>query len=69
MHLVCRPFSLNTYCLSKVWFRTSSVDLRAGDITAITIRIKSYCYQDLHQKPSEVMLYMAVEEGVLDCTI
>ena len=26
MPLVCRPFSLNSYCLSKVWFRTHSVD-------------------------------------------
>ena len=55
--LVCRPFSLNTYCSSKVWFRTSSVDLRAGDIKAITSRLKSYCYQDMYQKPSEVLLY------------
>ena len=65
MPLVCRPFSLNTYCLSKVWFRTSSVDMRAGDITAITSKIKSYCYQDLYQKPSEVLLYRGVDEGGL----
>ena len=65
MPLVSRPFSLNTYCLSKVWFRTSSVDLRVGDITAITKKIKSYCYQDLYQKPSEVMLYRPVEKGGL----
>ena len=63
--LVCRPFSLNTYCSSKVWFRTSSVDLRAGDIKAITSRLKSYCYQDMYQKPSEVLLYRDVEEGGL----
>ena len=48
--LVCRPFSVNTYCLSKVWFRAGSVDLRACDITTITNKIKSYCYQDLYQK-------------------
>ena len=65
MPLVSRPFSINTYCLSKVWFRTSSVDLRAGDITAITSKIKSYCYQDLYQKPSEVLLFRRVEEGGL----
>ena len=63
--LVCRPFSINTYCLSKVWFRTSSVDLRAGDITAITSKVKSYCYQDLYQKPSEVLLFRSVEDGGL----
>ena len=65
MPLVSRPFSLNTYCTSKVWFRTGSVDLRVGDITAITSKLKSYCYQDLYQKPSEVLLYRRVEEGGL----
>ena len=63
--LVCRPFSLNTYCSSKIWFRTSSVDMRAGDILAITSRLKAYCYQDLFQKPSEVLLYRGVEQGGL----
>ena len=65
MPLVSRPFSINTYCLSKVWFRTGSVDLRAGDIKAITSRIKSYVYQDLYQKPSEVLLYRDIEDGGL----
>ena len=65
MPLVCRPFSLNTYCLSKVWYRTGSVDMRVGDISAITSKVKSYCYQDLYQKPSEVLLYRGVEEGGL----
>ena len=41
------------------------MDLRAGDISAITSKIKSYCYQDLYQKPSEVLLYRDVEEGGL----
>ena len=63
--LVCRPFSVNTYCLSKVWFRAGSVDLRASDIATITSKIKSYCYQDLYQKPSEVLLYRDVEDGGL----
>ena len=65
MPLVCRPFSLNSYCLSKVWFRTSSVDLRQGDITDITSKCKSWCYQDLLQKPSEVILYREVGQGGL----
>ena len=38
MPLVSSPFSINTYCTSKVWFRSGSVDLRVGDVTAITIR-------------------------------
>ena len=63
--LVSRPFSLNTYCLSKVWFRTGCVDLRAGDITSITSKVKQYCYQDLFQKPNEVLLFQRVGDGGL----
>ena len=63
--LVSRPFSVNTYCTSKLWFRAGSVDLRMMDITAITSKVKSYCYQDLYQKPSEVLLYRRVDEGGL----
>lgn len=63
--LVCRPFSVNTYCLSKVWFQSGSVELRSSAISAINSKIKSYCYQDLYQKPSEVLLFRGVEEGGL----
>ena len=65
MPLISRPFSVNTYCSSKIWFRTFSVDMRVADITAISSKLKSYCYQDLFQKPSEVMLYRSVEDGGL----
>ena len=65
MPLVSRPYSLNTYCLSKLWFRTCSVDLREGDISAITSKVKSYCYQDLLLKPSEVTLFRQVQDGGL----
>ena len=65
LSLVCRPFSLNTYCLSKVWFRTHSVDLREGDISAISGACKSWLYQDMFEKPGELLLYRPVEEGGL----
>ena len=65
MPFICRPFSLNTYALSKVWFRTSSVDLRAGDFSAITSKCKSYLYQDLLIKPGEVLLFRPTDEGGL----
>ena len=65
MPLVCRPFSLNTYCLSKAWFRSQSVDLRAGDVTAYTRACKSWLYQDIVEKPSELLLYRPTEEGGL----
>ena len=63
--LVSRPYSLNTYCLSKVWFGTSSIDLWVGDITNMTSKTKAYYYQDLLQKPSEVTLFRNVQDGGL----
>ena len=65
MPLVCRPFSLNSYVLSKAWFRSQSVDLRAGDITAYTSACKSWLYQDMFEKPSELLLYRPTEDGGL----
>ena len=61
--LVCRPFSLNSFALSKVWFRTESVDWRQGNIQDISRKCKSWCYQDLLQKQSEVILYMGGGSG------
>ena len=57
MPLTSRPFSLNTYCLSKVWFKTGCVVLRQGDIQDMTSKCKSWCYQDMLLKTSEVSLY------------
>ena len=41
MHLSQRSASINTYCLSKVFFKCSSIDLRTADTTNITASIKS----------------------------
>ena len=63
--LVARPCSLNSYCLSKIWFRTGSVDLRVSDISYIHTKCKSYLYQDMLQKPSELVLFRPANEGGL----
>ena len=57
--------SKNTYCLSNVLFHSNCVDLGALDISAISSKIKSYCYQDMLQvqKPSEVALLRGVQDG------
>ena len=65
MPLICRPFSMNSYALSKLWFRTHSVDLRAGDISTINSTCKGYLYQDMLEKPSELVLFRKVEDGGL----
>ena len=56
MELSMRPWSVNSYALSKVWFKCGSVDLREGDITAINSSIKSWMYADLLVKPSQAVM-------------
>ena len=63
--LTSRPWSLNCYCFSKLWYRTGCIDLRIGDINAITSLAKGWMYQDLLQKPQEMMAYRQIELGGL----
>ena len=63
--LTSRPWSLNTYCLSKLWYKTSCIDLKAGDSDAITTNVKGWLYQDMLLKPQEMMLYRQTELGGL----
>ena len=65
MHLSMRSWSLNQYCLSKVWFRTHSVDLRVMDVTSITSSIKSWLYADQLLKPEERVLFRPPVHGGL----
>ena len=65
MPLTLRPFSANTYALSKVWFKCSSINLRNQDTDTITSQIKSWLYQDCLEKPSELVLYRNVQDGGL----
>ena len=65
MPLTQRPFSANCYALSKVWFKCSVINLRVQDISAITSQVKSWLYQDLLVKPSELVLYRGIQAGGL----
>ena len=51
------PITLNSYALSKVWFRAKSVDLRVGDVKAITSSCKSWLYLDMFAKSEEMVLH------------
>ena len=66
--LTQRPFSINTYALSKVWFRTGSVNLREGDFKSINSSLKKWLYSDLFFKPEEIVLYRKVKDGGLGLT-
>ena len=63
--MTIRPYSANTYALSKVWFKCSALNLRVQDINFINSQVKSWLYQDCFEKPSELVLYRQAEHGGL----
>ena len=65
MPITLRPFSANTYALSKVWFKCSSVNLRNQDINYINSQVKGWLYQDCFEKPNELVLYRDSSSGGL----
>ena len=65
MPLTMRPWSINCYVLSKVWFKCGSVDLRVADISSISKSIKSWLYADLLEKPSESVMCRPPNHGGL----
>ena len=66
MPLTMRCHSVNTYCLSKLWFRCGSFEPRVGDTKKIISLIKSWIYSDLLIKPDEITLYKKRSEGGLN---
>ena len=65
MPLTMRPWSINCYVTSKVWFRCGSVDLRVADTSAISSSVKSWLYADLLEKPSEAIMCRPINFGGL----
>jgi hypothetical protein len=65
MPLTMRPFSINTYCMSKLWFKCSSIDLRLGDIKKINSDVKSWLFADQLEYPEEFVLYRPRYSGGL----
>ena len=61
-------WSINSYVLSKVWFKCGTVDLRVSDINAINSSVKSWLYADLLEKPSEAIMCRPVSYGGLGVT-
>ena len=61
--LSLRGLSANNYCLSKVWFKCGSIDLRQGDFASLTSQIKSWIYTDQLIKPEELVLYRERKVG------
>ena len=60
-----RPWSLNNYALSKVYYRCNSVDLRVKDLSSITSKIKSWLFMDQFEKPEDIIIYRPISHGGL----
>ena len=65
MELTSRPWSLNTYALTKVWFKCHTVDLRVADISSVSSKVKSWLFQDQLEKPEEFILHRPIHMGGL----
>ena len=68
MPLTSRPFSINSFALSKVWFRCCTVNLREGDFNSINSSIKRWLYADLLLKPEVMVLYRPLDQEGLGLT-
>ena len=65
MPLTQRPWSINSYVLSKAWHKCNCIDLRAMDNTTITSKVKAWLYADMLEKPEELVLHRPVTHGGL----
>ena len=63
--ITSRPWSLNNYCLSNLWYRNGCLDVRLGDSSAIVSSVKSWLYQDMLEKLQEMVTFWQVELGGL----
>ena len=60
-----RPYSLNSFCVSKICFRSASINLREGDFNYMNSQIKSWVFSDQLESPEEILLYRNRKEGGL----
>ena len=65
MDLTERAHAINCYVLSNIWYRYGSINQREGDVSLILSTVKSWFYQDLCEKPSELALFRPTDrEGL-----
>lgn len=65
MPITERGWSLNTYALSKVWYKSHCVPLRAADVNAINGTTRKWLYADQLVKPADLVKYRSKEDGGL----
>ena len=55
----------NYFCLSKIYFRSDSVNPREGDFRAMNSQIKSWIFSNQMESPEELLLYRTKSSGGL----
>ena len=50
--------TVNTYVISKCLLISHSVHLRISDISNLSSKVKSWVFQDILEKPQELVLFM-----------
>ena len=61
-----RPFSTNSFCSSKLWFRAGSINFRECDMKSINSNIKSWVFADQLEWPEELVLHRPRDKGGLN---
>ena len=58
----------NTYCLSKVWYKSNVINLRVADISSINSKVKSWLYADqfeiIFRPTSSITIYSLTSPGL-----
>ena len=65
MALTLRSPSLNTYALPKIWFKSHSMEYRAGDVSFFNKQMQSWLFADMLEKPTDLVKYRSANEGGL----
>ena len=66
--LIQRPYSVNSFCISKICFRSASINLREGDFNVINSQMKTWVRADQLECPGEIVLYRSKDTGGLGLT-
>ena len=68
MSLLDHSHAINAMVLSKIWYISSVIPPRLGDIQKITTSIKSFLFQDQYLRPSDLVVYRSTTDGGLGLT-
>ena len=65
MSLTQRPWSVNSFAISKIWFKCNCLDIRALDANSVTSKVKAWLFADQLEKPEEMICYRPTSYGGL----